>query len=168
MNNSIENSVDSRDSLFDEVAREIISREANNNIDFDSYPIFGDAEEIKKVIHAFGSVNIGIRDVIDTLSFTNSNYITTGFGSGRMRLLTALKQAIDRLPVSIDDIDKILLNVWTEPSRPIGMPAIKDMVNRLNKRIPAINLMWGIAWNNELSENEIKVTLLAVNKHRLC
>ena len=157
-----------RDPLFEEAARAIVSLEATNNIDFDKYPIFGDVEEIKNVIRTYGIVNIGIRDVINTLSVTNSNYITTGKGKGAQRILIALKQAVDRLPVSIDDIDKMIVNVWSGTRQPVDMREIKAMIDWFEVYNKAINLLWGVAWDNELSDNEIKIILLAVNRHRLC
>lgn len=168
MNTTIDHSDELRDPLFEEAARAIVSLEATNSIDFDKYPIFGDVEEIKNVIRKYGIVNIGIRDVINTLSVTNSNYITTGKGKGVQRILIALKQAVDRLLVSIDDIDKMIVNVWSGTSQPVDMREIKAMIDWFEEYNPAINLFWGVAWDNGLPDDEIKIILLAVNRHRLC
>lgn len=168
MNTTIDHSDELLDPLFEEAARAIVSLEATNNIDFDKYPIYGDVEEIKRVVSTYGIVNIGIQEVINTLSVTNSNYITTGKGKGAQRILMALKQAVERLPVAIDDIDKMIVSVWTGISQPVEMQEIKAMIDWLEECCPAINLIWGIAKDKERSLTEIKIALLAVNRHRLC
>lgn len=167
MDSMIDTSDGLPDSLFEEVTRKMESSDATENIDFSNYLIFGDVEEIKRVIRTNGIVNISLRDVIETLSLTHSNYVTTGTGRGTHRTLIALKQATDRLPISSDDIDKMIVNISYGTNSPVGIRDIKVMIDWIKEYNRTINLIWGVACDNGLPENEIKITLLAVNKNRI-
>lgn len=81
----------------------------------------------------------------------------------------ALKQAIDKLPVSLHDIDRMIVNVWTGKGncRPIRMPEMGAMQDYLLDILPELALFWGVAVDPTLNE-DIKVTLIAVNKYNLC
>lgn len=154
------------DILFHEA---VIMGDIDNKIDWNDYYISGDIEEIRRITRAFGSFDIGVDDIICTLSTTNTNYVTTGKGIGSKRVLMALKQAIDKLPVSLHDIDRMIVNVWTGKGncRPIRMPEMGAMQDYLLDILPELALFWGVAVDPTLNE-DIKVTLIAVNKYNLC
>lgn len=156
-----------RDPILEEITRALAESDIDNIINWNDYFVSGDIEEIKKIVRVHGIINIGVEDVISTLSTTNTNYITSGKGTGPKRILIALKHAIDRLPVKFQDIEKAIVNVWFGEYRPILMSEIKEMVKYLEYKFPEIDLIWGVAVDPDINE-EIKITLIAVNKHRLC
>ncbi len=112
----------------EEALKMIISSDIDNMINWNDYHISGDIEEIKKIVRAHGIINVGVDDLICTMSTTNTNYVTTGKGRGSKRVLIALKQAIERLSVKLQDIEKVIVNVWVSECRPILMSEIKGMV----------------------------------------
>lgn len=152
---------------FEEAARMMVQSEIVNIISWNDYLVTGDIEEIKKIVRSHGIINIGVDDIISTLSTTNTNYVTSGIGIGPDRILTALNHAIDQLPVELQDIQKMIVNVWTSEFKPVVMSEIKAMVKRLGYTLPVINLIWGVAVDPDMKE-DIKITLIAVNKHKLC
>ena len=146
----------------------IVPSAIDNIINWNNYHILGDIEEIKNIVHTHGIINIDIGDIIPTLSTTNANYVTSGIGVGPNRILTALNHAIDQLPVELQDIEKMIVNVWTSEFKPVVMSEIKAMVKRLEYTLPEeINLIWGVAIDSDINE-DIKITLIAVNRHKLC
>ena len=153
---------------FLEVPKMIVPSDIDNIINWNNYHILGDIEEIKNIVHTHGIINIDIGDIIPTLSTTNANYVTSGIGVGPNRILTALNHAIDQLPVELQDIEKMIVNVWTSEFKPVVMSEIKAMVKRLEYTLPEeINLIWGVAIDSDINE-DIKITLIAVNRHKLC
>lgn len=149
---------------------DIAASDIDNRICWNDYNISGDIEEIKKILRVIGRMNIGIGDIIYTLSTTNANYVTTGKGTGPNRLLIALKEAIDKLPVKLEDIDRPIVNVWTGKgnSRPVKITEIvAAMHTQLLDIIPQLDLFWGVADDPALND-DVKVTLIAVNRHKLC
>lgn len=153
---------------FLEVPKMIVPSDIDNIINWNNYHILGDIEEIKNIVHTHGIINIDIGDIIPTLSTTNANYVTSGIGVGPNRILTALNHAIDQLPVELQDIEKMIVNVWTSEFKPVVMSEIKVMVKRLEYTLPEeINFIWGVAIDSDINE-DIKITLIAVNRHKLC
>lgn len=152
---------------FEVAARRIAQSDIDNRINWDDYFIIGDIEEIKKIARVHGIINIGVDNIISTLSTTNTNYVTSGQGMGADRVVSALNQAIDRLPVELQDIEKVIVNVWISECRQILMSEIKGMVKYFGYKFPEIDLICGIAVDSDINE-DIKITLIAVNKHKLC
>lgn len=154
-------------SLFDAAARMNVSSDIDNRIIWDNYFIDGKIDDIKKVARSHGIINIGVDDIISTLSTTNTNYVTSGIGIGPNRILTALNHAIDQLPVELQHIERMIVNIWASEYKPVAMSEIKAMIKRLGYTLPEINLIWGVAYDSDMNE-DIKITLIAVNKHKLC
>ncbi len=152
---------------FEEAARMIVPPDIDNIINWNNYHVSGDIDEIKKIVRAHGIINIGVEDIISTLSTTNTNYVTSGIGTGPNRILTALNHAIDQLPVELQDIEKMIVNVLTSEFKPVVMSEIKAMVKRLGYTLPVINLIWGVAVDPDMND-DIKITLIAASKHKLC
>jgi len=152
---------------FDVAARMIVSSDIDYIISWYDYFIRGDFDEIKKIVRADGIINIGVEDIISTLSTTNTNYVTSGSGFGMYRIDMALNRAINRLPVKLQDIQKVIINVWISDCRHILMSEIKEMGKCLECNFPQRDLIWGIAVDPDIKE-DIKITLIAVNKHKLC
>ena len=152
---------------FEEAARMIVPSDIDNIIKWNDYHISGDIEEIKKIVRAHGIINIGVEDIICTLSTANTIYVTSGEGMGADKIVTALNHAISRLPVKLQDIEKAIVNVWISECHPILMSEIKGMVKYFGYKFTGIDLIWGVAVDSDINE-DIKITLIAVNKHKSC
>lgn len=137
------------------------------NVFLEEYDIHGDIDEIRCIARSHGRINIGVDDIISTLSTTSANYVTTGIGIGPDRILTALNHAINQLPVELQHIEKMIVNVWTGECKPVAMSEIELMIKHLEEISPEINLIWGVAVDPDI-DNEAKITLIAANKHKLC
>lgn len=153
--------------VFKQIGKMNVSSDIDNIINWNNYHISGDIDEIKKIVRAHGIINIGVEDIVCTLSTANTNYVTSGEGMGVDRIILALNRAIDRLPVKKNDIEKVIVNVWVSECRPILMSEIKGMVKYFGYKFPGIDLIWGVAVDSNINE-DIKITLIAVNKHKLC
>ena len=164
---TVENN-ESRDMLFEEAAMMIVSSDIDNIINWNDYYISGDIDEIKKIARIPGIINIGVDDIISTLSTTNTNYVASGKGSGPKRIIIALKHAIDKLPVKLQDIEKMIVNIWTNRCSSIKIQEMKALVEHQGDIMPEINLIWGVAIDPDIKKDEVKVTLLAVNKYKVC
>ena len=149
---------------FEEAAKVIVSSDINNNINWNDYFVSGDIDEIKKIVRAHGIINISVEDIICTLSTTNANYVTSGEGMGIDRVVTALNHAIDKLPVKVQDIEKMIVNLWISKSQSIEMSEIKGMVKYFGCKFPDIDLIWGIAIDPDINGDGIKITLIAGSK----
>lgn len=155
------------DILFERAARMIVSYDIDNIINWNKYYVSGDIEEIKKIARVIGIINIGVNDLIHTLSTTNTNYITSGNGTGPKRIPIALKHAIDRLPVKLQDIEKMIVYVWINKCNTVSIREIGTMARRLGISLREIDIIWGVALDPHIDE-DVKITLIAVNKHKLC
>ena len=153
--------------VFEQIGKMNVSSDIDNIINWNGYHISGDIEEIKKIVCIHGIINIGVEDIVSTLSTTNTNYVTSGEGMGVDRIILALNRAIGRLPVKMNGIEKVIVNVWVNECRPILMSEIKGMVKYFGYKFPGIDLIWGIAIDSDINE-DIKITLIAVNRHKLC
>ncbi len=133
----------------------------DNIINLNGYLVIGDKEEIKKIARAHGIINIGDEDIISTLSTTKTNYVTSGEGTGEDRVVVALNSAINRLPVKLQDLEKLIVNVWINACCPILMSEIRGMVKCLEYNFPKRDLIWGVSVDSDINE-DIKITLIAV------
>lgn len=152
---------------FEEAARMIVPSDIDNIINWNNYHVSGDIDEIKKIVRAHGIINIGVEDIISTLSTTNANYVTSGGGMGADRVVEALNHAVHKLPVKLQDIEKVIVHVWVSECRQILMSEIKGIVKYFGYKFPEIDLIWGVAVDSDINE-DIKITLIAVNRHKLC
>lgn len=153
--------------VFEQIGKMNVSSDIDNIINWNAYYISGDIEEIKKIVRAHGIINIGVEDIISTLSTTNTNYITSGESSGEDRVIMALNHAVHKLPVELLNIEKVIVNVWVSECHQILMSEIKGMVKYFGYKFPEIDLIWGVAVDSDINE-DIKITLIAVNRHKLC
>lgn len=153
--------------VFEQMGKMNVSSDIDNIINWNAYYISGDIEEIKKIVRAHGIINISAEDIVYTLSTANTNYVTSGEGMGVDRIILTLNRAIDRLPVKMNDIKKVIVNVWVSECHQILMSEIKGMVKYFGYKFPEIDLIWGVAVDSDINE-DIKITLIAVNRHKLC
>ena len=153
--------------VFEQIGKMNVSSDIDNIINWNNYHVSGDIDEIKKIVRAHGIINISVEDIISTLSTTNTNYITSGESSGEDRVIMALNHAVHRLPVKLQDIEKVIVHVWISEQYPILMSEIKGMVKYFGYKFHGIDLIWGVAVDSDINE-DIKITLIAVNRHKLC
>lgn len=153
--------------VFEQIAKMIVLSDIENIINWNDYHVSGDIDEIKKIVCAHGIINIGVEDIVSTLSTTNTNYVTSGTGMGEDRVMMALNRAVHRLPVKLQDIEKVIVHVWISEQYPILMSEIKGVVKCFGYKIPEIDLIWGVAVDSDINE-DIKITLVAVTRHKLC
>lgn len=153
--------------VFKQIGKMNVSSDIDNIINWNNYHISGDIDEIKKIVRAHGIINIGVEDIISTLSTTNINYITSGESSGEDRVIMALNHAVHKLPGELQNIEKVIVNVWVSECHQILMSEIKGMVKYFGYKFPEIDLIWGVAVDSDINE-DIKITLIAVNRHKLC
>lgn len=154
--------------VFEQIGKMNVSSDIDNIINWNNYHVSGDIDEIKKIVRAHGIINIGVEDIISTLSTTNTNYITSGESSGEDRVIMALNHAVHKLPVELQNIEKVIVNVWVSECHQILMSAIKGIVKKFGYKFPEIDLIWGVAVDPDINDDDIKITLIAVNKHKLC
>lgn len=150
---------------YGEINKVIASADIDNRINWHDYHIYGDIDEIRSIARSYGVINIGVDDIISTLSTTSTNYVTTGNGTGDGRIIVALNKAINKLPVKLQDIERMIVNIWASECKPVVMSEIKAMLERLRYTLPEINLIWGVAVDPDMNE-DIKITLIAVTKHK--
>ena len=153
--------------VFEQIGKMNVSSDIDNIINWNNYHVSGDIDEIKKIVRAHGIINIGIEDIISTLSTTKTNYITSGESSGEDRVIMALNHAVHKLPVELQNIEKVIVNVWVSECHQILMSEIKGMVKYFGYKFPEIVLIWSVAVDSDINE-DIKITLIAVNRHKLC
>ncbi len=137
----------------------------NDIVGLENYHICGDVEEIIKVIRIPGVIDIGIDDIISTLSITSTNYVTVAEGIGPNRIPDALTQAIEMLPGEIREISKMIVNIWTNTMFPVKASELVAMNKYIGQRLTGVTLTWGVALDSELNEDgKVKITLIAANK----
>lgn len=153
--------------VFEQIGKMNVSSDIDNIINWNNYHVSGDIDEIKKIVRAHSIINIGVEDIISTLSTTNTNYITSGESSGEDRVIMALNHAVHKLPVELQNIEKVIANVWVSECHQILMSEIKGMVKYFGYKFPGIDLIWGVAVDSDINE-DIKITIIAVNRHKLC
>ena len=131
---------------------------------YKDFQIVGDTAEIDQTINTCGVINLDVADIESTLSKERANYVVVGFGAGDNCMSDALKDAIDKLPIGVEGISKLLFNIWI----PRDMPSPVNYVNSLTEFIQPlsvdIDICWGCAHDESLSGQQVKVTLIAASK----
>lgn len=154
--------------LFEEAVLKVMSSDIDNIINWNGYYISGDIDEIKRIVRIPGIINIGVDDIIYTLSTTNTNYVVSGKGTGPKGMLIALSHAVDKLPVKLQDIGKMIVSIWVNGGRSADMQEVKALVGHFGETMPELNLIWGLAVDPGMKDTETKIVLIAVNRYKLC
>lgn len=136
----------------------------------EEYDIIGDTTEIDKILNASGIINIGIAEITETLSKDKVNYISVGYGEGDSAAYGAIKEAVDNLPLGIDEIAKLLIHIWMPPGG-MGQPIIEvsNVINFIETLPSDLDAFFGIARGelpdvSSLKKQKVKVSLIAVSK----
>ena len=131
---------------------------------YEAYRIIGDTAEIDDIIKSEGFINLCALDVKSTLSEETANYVSTGVAEGAECILNALKAALDKLPIEIDDVSNMLIQVWFPKNIPHALYMI-DATLRFVDRHTKIdtNVFWGFCFDESLKGHQAKATLIAAS-----
>ena len=128
------------------------------------YNIIGEIAEIDKIINTCGFINLDVADIESTLSKDAVNYVVVGLGQGEECMADALKDAIGKLPIDVDCISKILFNIWTPRDELYTVKYLNSLSEFVKGMFQDIDIYWGCAYDESLSGQQVKVTLIASSK----
>lgn len=131
---------------------------------YENYMIIGDTAEIDKIISTCGFINIDIVDIESTLSKDAVNYVTIGSADGEGCIANALTDAIDKLPIEMDCISKMLFQIWMPKDMPSPLNEMRIMTDSISSLSAYIDIIWGCAYDESLKEQHAKITLIAASK----
>lgn len=156
------------DSFFNELSRMIILYTSDDIVSSNEFYISGDIEDIIKAVRAHDIINIKIDDKISTLSTTNANNITSdkSIGSQKIISIRALNHTHNKLPIKLQDIEKLIVEVWINKYRPIVMSEIKSMFRLIAYTFPKLKLTWTVGVHPNINDN-MAIILTAVNKQKM-
>lgn len=132
---------------------------------YETYQIIGETDEIDKIIKICGYINLSADDVISTLSDSAANYVAIGFGFGDDCMADALKEAIDKLPIGVEDIYKLLFNIWIPRNMTPSINYLNSLTEFIKDLSQNIDVCWGCAYDESLSGQQVKVTLIAASRY---
>lgn len=90
--------------------------EKNDRFHTEDYHIVGDRAEIERIARSQGFINIGMADIISTLSADATNYITKGEAEGEGCVVRAMKEAVGKLPAGTEGTSRMLFDIRRETS----------------------------------------------------
>ncbi|MDE6586771.1 MAG: hypothetical protein K2K40_00360 [Paramuribaculum sp.] len=131
---------------------------------YENYTIIGETAEIDRIVNTFGILNLSVDDVMSTLSKETVNYVVVGTADGEGCIANALKVAIDKLPIETENTSKLLFNIWMSKNSQSPMAEIKLMIDYIESIPSNIDICWGCAYDESLSGEQVKVSLIAASK----
>lgn len=132
---------------------------------YENYKIIGDTAEIDKIIYAEGYINIDVRDIEKILSNKTTNYVSTGSAEGAGCIANALKDAVSKLPITIDRIADLLFNIWVPKTMDSPLKELNSMTEFIGGLSGEFKYTWGVAYDDEsLNGQQAKITLIAASK----
>ena len=132
---------------------------------YEDYRIIGDMTELDKVVNTCGFINLNVADITSVLSTETANYVSVGFGEGMDGFVGAMKDAWSKLPVGIDCISRMLVNIWISKSYVWSKHVCGAYSDYLVKDIPSdMYYISGFAYDESLHKNQVKVSLIASSK----
>lgn len=117
-------------------------------------------EAIDKVIFTCGMINIDVADITSTLSTDTLNYVTVSIGGS---ILNAMEQSVDNLPVTLDQVEKMLFQIMIPGGSKPDMSELDSMMHYIQNISNNIDVCWGVAFDESLADN-IKVILISSSK----
>lgn len=134
------------------------------NFPYKNYKIVGNISEIDKIVNTCGFINLDVPDITSTLSAVTPNYVTVGTACGRGCIAKALADAIDKLPIEMGCISKMLFQIWMPKDMPSPMNEMKNMTDSISNFTADIDVIWGCAHDESLNGQQAKITLIAASK----
>lgn len=111
-----------------------------------------------------GFINLSADDIVSTLSDCTANYVVIGFGMGDDCMSKAIKDAIGKLPIDVEDISNILFNIWMPRNMSSSMKNLNSLTEFIKDLPQNIDVCWGCAHDESLDGQQVKVTLIAASK----
>lgn len=130
----------------------------------EEYDIIGDTTEIDKILYSAGIMNIDVRDIEETLSKETTNYVSTGRADGQDCIVNALADALHNLPIEIDAISELLINVWMPKDMWPPVQEMESMADFINVLSEDIDFIWGLALDESMDGRQARVSLIAASK----
>lgn len=128
----------------------------NQISNWNGFKIHGDTSELDRIVEHSGMISLDFNDITNTLSASGENYITVGIGTN---IPEALKSALDRLPITISKVEKLMIQFYIGAKQP-NMLELSDISKTLSTCNNNLHVMWGVSKNENLGDH-IKVVLLS-------
>jgi len=119
-------------------------------------------QEIADLVTKPGIVNADFADITSVMASAGSALVAIGVGQGDNRMLDALNAALSSplLEVSIDGARGVLLNVTG--GEDVTLTELDELANELSAMVsPDANIIWNHTIDPELSQGQVKITLIA-------
>lgn len=123
------------------------------------------ARSIAEIITIPGIINLDFADVNSTLKNGGVAIMNSGFGQGQHRVAQALDDALNSPLLNNNNAynaKKILFNIYFSKDKPLETGELSDITAFMSKfKLRHIELIWGTAIDDTLSDDQLKVTILA-------
>lgn len=130
---------------------------------YEEYRIVGDVAEIDNIINTCGYINIDVRDIEKVLLKDGINYVSTGTADGANSYENALEDALSKLPIPIDRIYNLLINICISNVEYISN--MMSMIDFTYELLPVDTfVIWGCAIDESLRGKQVEVSLIAASK----
>lgn len=130
----------------------------------EDYHIVGDRAEIDRIARSQGFINIGMADIISTLSADSTNYITKGEAEGEDCVVRAMKEAVGELRAGTERTNRMLFDIRIPKQRDAKNFSLSSFAAYLNELGKNIDVIWGASFDESLGSGEARVTLIASEK----
>lgn len=127
---------------------------------WNGYDVYGDIAELDAIVESTGFINLDKDDVIGVLSAEGENCVATGTGN---RIDEAFTTANNELPYSIDKITNLLISFRWGNLQP-NMADISKIPSFLSEANPDMDVKWGIAKDDTLSDSFKVILVASVNR----
>lgn len=138
--------------------------EKNDRFHAEDYHIVGDRAEIGRIARSQGFINIGMADIISTLSADSTNYITKVEAEGEDGVVRAMKEAVGKLPAGTEGTSRMLFDIRIPKQRDAKDFSLSSFAAYLNELGKNIDVIWGASFDESLGSGEARVTLIASEK----
>lgn len=138
--------------------------ENNNRFHTEDYHIVGDRAEIDRIARSQGFINIGMADIVSTLSADATNYINKGEAEGEDCVVRAMKETVGKLPAGTEGTSRMLFDIRIPKQRDSKNFSPSSFAAYLNELGKNIDVIWGAAFDESLGSGEARVTLIAAEK----
>ncbi len=123
------------------------------------------ARSISELITSEGRINLDFNDVNTTLRDGGVAVISSGYGEGDRRMTKAIEDALNSPLLKNRDVygsKRILVNIYfsRKAKQDFRMEEVREMQEFMSNFAPEVDVIWGVAFDEELGER-IKVTILA-------
>jgi len=126
-----------------------------NKTIWNGYPIIGDTKELDFILKSEGYINIGMDDIIPSLSLTGNNCVASGIA---VTLVDAFKSAVDKLPIMLNKAKRLLIQ-FVCGTKHVAMAELSSVSEMLNEAPRELSMLWGFATDLSLEE-DFKVIIL--------